>query len=355
MSTGCAMRIFTLSQTHGIGRDIHSGTPAAGRLSGMGLPGHFRAMRRVLLTLFALFLAATLGGLWYASNRGFTSKWRRYVTEEFRKRGVEVTLRRLTLDPLRGIVAKEVRVYDARDKRRTLAVIDEMVLQINFANLMRGKPFLDALDLHDANLSLPLDPEKPRGPKIEIARLNGRLFLPPQQVYLAYADAEVFGLHVNASGRLIHPQAFRLSANSRQAFSPGLVARIFEEISAIKFEGEPPVLGLTFSGDLAAPEQIFVEVAFWAERIQRQHYTLKNLYIGASFRDGVLDLKQLVATDAAGELRLSGLWDPASHRVPRCSCVPGSTRPAWRGPAVNFPGSMTSSFMPRRPSTPGSI
>jgi len=272
-------------------------------------------MRRVLLTLFTLFIALTLSALWYASNRGFTRKWRRHVTDEFHKRGVEVTLRRLTLDPLRGIVAKEVRVYDASDKRRTLAVIDEMVLQINFSNLIRGKTFLDALDLHDANLSLPLNPEKPEGQKIEIARLNGRLFLPPQQIYLAYADADVFGLHVSASGRLIHPQAFRLSASSSEALSPALVSRIVEELNAIKFEGGPPAVSLTFSGDLAEPGQIFVELAFWAERIRRERYALKNLYVGASFRGGIFDLKQLVATDAAGELRLSGWWDPASQRA----------------------------------------
>jgi hypothetical protein len=161
-----------------------------------------------------------------------------------------------------------------------------------------------------------LNPEKPHGDKIEIARLNGRLFLPPQQMYLAYADADVFGLHVSASGRLIHPQAFRhLSANSGQALTPDVVARIVETIRAIKFEGDPPSLSVTFSGDLAEPEQIFVELAFWAERLRREHYALKNLYIGASYRAGILDLKQLVATDAVGELRLSGWWDPAMQHA----------------------------------------
>jgi len=272
-------------------------------------------MRRVLLTLFALFVIVGIGALWYASHQGFTSKWRRYVSEEFRKRGMEITLRRLTLDPVRGLVAKEVHVYDARDRRRTLAVIDEMALQVNFANLVRGKTFLDALDLHDASLSLPINPEKPQGEKIEIEHLNARLFLPPQQVYLAYAEADIFGLHVSASGRLIHPQAFRSLAKSREAFSPEVVARFFEEISALKFEGEPPVLGLTFSGDLAEPEQIYVDLALWAERIRHQKYLLKNLYVSASWRGGALDLKQLVATDAAGELRLSGLWETASQHV----------------------------------------
>ena len=44
-------------------------------------------MRRVLLTLFVLFLVALTAAMWYASQRGFTSKWRGYVREEFHKRG----------------------------------------------------------------------------------------------------------------------------------------------------------------------------------------------------------------------------------------------------------------------------
>ena len=285
------------------------------RLPADGPTRHPPAVRRVLLTLFALFLAVALGALWYASERGFTNKWRNYVTEEFRKRGVEVTLRHLTLDPLRGLVAKDVRVYDERDRRRTLAVIDEMALQVNFANLIRGRTFLDALELRDANLSLPLNPEKPRGPKIDIAKLNARLFLPPQQIYLAHADAEIFGLRISAAGRLIHPQAFRPKAESRDAISADSIARIFDEIGELKFEGEPPVVNVTFSGDLAEPDQIFVEVALWGERIRRQNYALRSLYLAANYRGGVLDLKQLQAADGFGELRLSGLWEPAARKA----------------------------------------
>lgn len=271
-------------------------------------------VRRVLLTLLALFLAVVGGALWYASNKGFTSKWRGYVSEEFRKRGVEVTLRKLTLDIRRGLVAKEVRVFDAFDRRRTLAVIDEMALQVNYANLARGQTFIDALDLRDANLSLPLDPEKPRGPKLEIVRLNARLFLPPRQIYLASAEAEIFGLRVSAAGRLIHPEALPRRAPNSDGWSPELIARIFEEISAVKIEGEAPVMNITFSGDLAAPDQLFVEAALWGEGLRRKSYLLKSLYVAASYRGGILDLKQLVAADAAGELHVAGLWDFAAKQ-----------------------------------------
>lgn len=272
-------------------------------------------MRRVLLTLLALLLAAVFAALWYAYEKGFTSKWRAYVTREFHKRGVEVTLRRLTLDPVRGLVAKDVRVLDANDRRRILAAIDEMALQVNYANLVRGKPFLDALDLRDASISLPLDPQKPRGQSLEISKLNARLFLPPQQIYLAHADAVILGLHVSASGRLIHPEAFRSGTGSEGPFSPEVVARIFEEVQAVKFEGEAPVVSLTFSGDLAEPEHLFVDVALWGERLRRKQYTVKSLYALANYRAGVLDVKQFAVTDTSGELRVTALWELDARRA----------------------------------------
>jgi hypothetical protein len=79
------------------------------------------------------------------------------VEQEFRKRGVELSVTRLTLEPFRGIVARQVRIYDKRDRKRVVAVVDEVRLVINYANLFQGRTFIDALDLRDANLDVPLD------------------------------------------------------------------------------------------------------------------------------------------------------------------------------------------------------
>src|SRR5215212_10183445 len=100
---------------------------------------HIR-MRRILRLGFALFGATVLVAGWYAYDKGFTKKWRSYVTSEARKRGFEITLRRMTLEPWRGIVAKEVKLYDARDRKRLVAVVDEVRLVINYANVFQGKP-----------------------------------------------------------------------------------------------------------------------------------------------------------------------------------------------------------------------
>ena len=274
----------------------------------------FAAVRRVLLALFALFLAAVLGTGWYVYKQGFTKRWREQVTTEFRQRGVEVSLRRLTLDPFRGLVGRELKIYDARDRRRVLAVFDEVQLDVNYANLVRGQTFLDALDLRDAKLALPLDPEKPQGAKIEISRLNARLFLPPQQVYLARAEAEIFGVQISASGRLINPQVFRPKSDGKK--SPAeLIARIVEEIRELKYEGAPPVINVSFSGDLAEPEKVALDIAVWGERIRRKSYLIQSLYLGANYRDGTVDVKQLTIADAAGSLRASGTFRPATREA----------------------------------------
>ena len=235
---------------------------------------------------------------------------------EFRKRGVELSLRRLTLEPFRGIVAKEVKVYEKRGRKRTVAFVDEVLLVINYANLLRGKTFIDALDLRDANLDVPVDPTQRNSPKIEIRHLSGRLFLPPQQIYLSRLEAEVYGLRLRASGRAINPQAFRISKGKdgeRGGQPVELARRIIDEIKALNFEGNAPQIDLRFSGDLAEPEKVFIEATLWAEKLRRGNYLLENLYIDVGFRDGVVRLRQLAANDKAGSIRASGSYDLESR------------------------------------------
>src|SRR5207253_11453485 len=79
--------------------------------------------RRVLvsaLRLLAILAIATLpGGGLYLAKKGFGRQWRYRVVEELHKRGVEASVRRLTLDPFRGLVAKDVRIFDYKNRENT--------------------------------------------------------------------------------------------------------------------------------------------------------------------------------------------------------------------------------------------
>lgn len=272
-------------------------------------------MRRFLFVLLLILLGGMTAGAWYAYDKGFTKSWRALVAEEFRKHGVEVSLRRLKLDPFRGLVARDVKVFDARDQRRVLAVVSEISLGINYANALRKKTFLDTLDLRDATLSLPLDPEKPGDAKVEISKLNARLFLPPRQIYLARAEAEIEGVRVYLAGRVINPQAFRPKEAGSGNFPGKLAERFLEELRETKFEAEPPLLTVEFTGDLARPEEVLVKAKLTGEKIRRGGYLLERLTLEASFHGGLIDVQRLELKDGRGALHAHAIVEPKSRQA----------------------------------------
>src|SRR5512133_1736531 len=109
----------------------------------------------IRLTIVAA-IVAIFGGGYYLARRGFGREWRSRVVEELHKRGVEAQIGRLTLDPFRGLVARHVRVFDYKNRENTVALISEVSLDINYAALLHNEPFLNALDVRDAQITFPL-------------------------------------------------------------------------------------------------------------------------------------------------------------------------------------------------------
>jgi len=87
-----------------------------------------------LAILAAILIFGSTG--WYLAKRGFGRQWRYRVVEELHKRGVEASVGRLTLDPFRGLVAKNVRIFDYKNRENTLVLISEISLDINYAALI---------------------------------------------------------------------------------------------------------------------------------------------------------------------------------------------------------------------------
>src|SRR5467141_3464961 len=83
--------------------------------------------KRIALSLLRLMILAAIvaiiGGGYYLARRGFGRQWRYRVVEELHKRGVEANIRRLTLDPFRGLVAQDVRIFSYKHRATPLAVI----------------------------------------------------------------------------------------------------------------------------------------------------------------------------------------------------------------------------------------
>src|SRR6266566_6439294 len=99
--------------------------------------------------LVVLALGAMAGGGWYLARKGFGRKWRGLVVEELHKHGVEASVRRLTLDPFHGLVAKDVRIFDYKNHENTIAEISRISLDVNYAELLQQKPIMKEIEIRD--------------------------------------------------------------------------------------------------------------------------------------------------------------------------------------------------------------
>ena len=249
------------------------------------------------------------GGSWYLYKKGLTKPWRESIVDEVRKHGVEMSFGKLTVEPFRGLVAKDVKIFDSPKRKRVIAKVDEIVIEANYASAARGLNFLDALTLVDASLELPLDQKRPDGPSIKIEQLNTRVLLPPGQLLVSRLDALVFGIRVQASGQLASPEVLtsRKTADERKA-DPALL-HLVQELRGMHYEGETPRLDIRFSGDLAQPETLLVEAELHAEKMRRDEYRLEKLDVAGNWQKGALVVSRFDARDKVGRLQLSGNYD----------------------------------------------
>ena len=164
-----------------------------GRRLGLGL------MRLAVLAA----ICGVLGGSYYLARRGFGREWRYRVVEELHKRGVEADIGRLTLDPFRGLIARNVRIFDYKNRENTLALISEVSLDINYAALIHHEPFLNALDVRDAQIILPFKTADEKGDRAALTNLRAHVYFPPEQIYVSQAEGIFCGIRISATGQLI--------------------------------------------------------------------------------------------------------------------------------------------------------
>ena len=273
-------------------------------------------MRRFIQIILLLVLLVGGGGSWYLYERGLTRPWRDLVIEELRRRGVEVSFGSLTVEPFRGLVAKNVRVFDSPKRERTLAQVNEMIVEANYANAVRGKPFLDSLTLVDAALQIPLDTKDPTGPTVTVEKLNTRIVLPADRLVVSRLTAVLFGIHVSASGQIVHPDGWRSDPPGPDKTPDDLMlmTRVLDEFRALKFLDRPR-LDIHFGGDLAMPESIVVEASLATGRVERGTYRLDALDVALSWHNEALLLHRFEARDAVGRLHIGGTYRPSSRQL----------------------------------------
>lgn len=271
-------------------------------------PAPRRFWFRFTVTMMVLIVATGVWAGWYVYSKGFTRKWRNYVSAELRRYGLDLTVRRITLDPFEGLVARDVAIRRADDSTGALTTVSRVALDISLTQLWRREPFLNSIDLRDATVRIPLDSTNPHAQVIEIRKVRARVLLPPGQVRVAQAEGEYEGVRLAASGLLAVSGEIPLFKEDGKVDRPVLESRrklaryILDELRRMSYGNEKPQITVEFGGDLAKPETLNATARIETGALQRGKWQVQKLLLTARYEGGLLRLENVDIRDGRGRL-----------------------------------------------------
>jgi hypothetical protein len=270
--------------------------------------------RRCLLTAMALLLLGWGG--YYVYEKGFGRRWRITLAHEFRRYGLVINVRRLTLDPLRGLIAQDVDIFQDEAMENLLARVSNLSLDIDYAALLQHEPALNAVDLHNARLSIPIGSDHGTSIRLQATRVQARIYFAPGRIEVRQLSGNVLGIHCTASGTLMNRIGYVPRTNFPAAgLNDDFVSKLLAEIQRLHFSHGAPQLNFTFQGDLANLSSLQIQDgALLASHIERLGYDLEDLSVDFNLQQRRLELRHLEVRDRVGTASASGTWDFASGR-----------------------------------------
>ncbi len=270
-----------------------------------------KAVKVLRLVAYLGIIALVIAG-WYVGQRGFGRQSRLRISGELQKRGVEASIRRLTLDPFRGLIAQDVRIFDSKDRGKILAAISEVALDLNYAALLHHQPFLNALDVRDADVTIPLPPKPGLPDRARITNFRAHVYFPPEQIYVSEAEGIFSGVRISATGQLLKRADYQPSPDAtaeelRKRLE--LLQRVVDEVSRCTFPAGAPSVQLKFTADLSKPEAARGTATIQAERLQHRGYELKNVAVAAEWADQTLSITRCEWLDQAGTFSARANWN----------------------------------------------
>ena len=277
-------------------------------------------------------LLMLVGAVWlgvYGWDQGFTKKWRGLIAKELARHGLRAEIGRLTLDPVEGLTARDVKLFDVSRADQQVAAIDRISLDIDLARLVNREDFLRTLHLQKADVSLPMEPGDPRRDWLTIRDLNARLVFQEEQIEIAQAEGQISGVLVKVSGRLRKPPP-QVSSGAekdrarqqrrRQLQEMGEHSGVWRKVlramerfqippgaggMARAYKGE---LSLEVEGDLAELAGLEVRAQLSGGALVHRGGAVEGFEARASLSDGLATLERLEVRDRYGALHGAASW-----------------------------------------------
>ena len=232
---------------------------------------------------------------------GLPRVWKDRLLRELSSRGLEVAVKKITLDPLGGLVARDLVVYrdSARDEERLR--VREVELTPNWLAWRSGEPFLSGARLRDAHISWPLAD----GVEAEARRVEADVEFRPGEIRIQRLRGQVLGLDLDLKGR-VGTEAGRQAAP--QEFP---IAQLWRQAEGVLRDlgGAAPKIQAEFSLEVGRPEQSRADILITSARNIWRGVPIPSLEIRATMAEGALKLERFQLTLENGGLEAYGSAD----------------------------------------------
>lgn len=265
-------------------------------------------LRFTFMLCMGLLIGTVVGGIYYLNQSGLNDEWRGKIAYELEKLGVVSDFESLSFDPTRGLIARGVRVYATDEREDVVARLEHLVIDVDKTKLMRGKVRVNKVSLKKADISLPIDPDDPDGPRVTINKLRGNIYLPDKRnIEARDVSGSIAGIKVNLDARI-----WSEHAGLRKQPKPlkdvrvariKLIARIIQEIHQWHWpEGSPPELDLYLEGNVDNPDSSRLDFTLTASELERTGVILRDIEIKGDYKNRMITLDRIAVSDNSGKI-----------------------------------------------------
>jgi len=270
----------------------------------------FRLLQNLRTALMLLMAAAVLAlgaALWWANRTGLPETWRAMIEGELEKQGLHVSIARLSYQPLRGVVAEEIRVFSDSEHLHQVSRMERVVLEIDKPKLARGEVKITRFELVDGRLDLPVDPENPDSEVLEATHVNAVISMPGGRLLeIRDANGEVEGIDITLTARLL---GYRPTMGAPDENDPGgknrmeLLRRCLDAAREWNYdENEKPRLSVAVDGDLSDRSTLHGRLKLTAPKVEKNGHVLNKISAEAEWNGTLLTVTSLKASDQRGAL-----------------------------------------------------
>lgn len=266
-----------------------------------------------------LSVGVLVGGVYYINQSGINDEWRERIAMELENIGVIADFQTLRFEITKGLVAQGVRIYSDETRKDVIANLEHLVIDVDKTKLMRGKFRVHNIALKQADISLPIDPDTPSGPRIMVTDLQGEMFLPDKSTVEARnIEGSLAGIRISMDARLWSEQSGQdpSAENIRDLRKQRLkfIADLVEEIGKWQWpDASPPRLKLYVETNTDNPKTARIDFMLNASEIEKDGLRLYDVELDGDFNNSIITLDRVSCRDNSGALESKAAYHPATR------------------------------------------